>query len=765
MRGEERLSRNPFSMSLLPRWFFLAFAVLGCGGVASAQSAALSASSSTYSSGGGSITFTATLTYSGSVSALGLSVNAPSGWTYGSASGTVPPIAPSAGDSGGFDFTYTSIPASPVSFSFTVNYPAGMTGAQTFSASAIFRPTGGTLQTVNISSITLTARTPAITSSTSVNATTNSEFSYAVTASDSPTSFSATGLPSWLSLNATSGVISGTPTSAGSFSFSVRATNGAGAGSPTTVTVTVSDPTPPGGGGGGPTPDPVPTILTHPSSQTVNQGSNATFSVTATGATGYQWRKDGTSISGATASSYTVSNAQPSSAGTYSVVVSNTSGSVTSNGASLTVTPTNVIVAPAITGQPASVVVGVGSRATFSVSATGGSLAYQWRRNGTGISGATAASYTVAFAATETAGDYSVTVTNTAGAVTSNAATLSVRSVEYFGTFANNGGTFALFIRPDRTGVFLAYARSSKTALVTKDVVLDLNGRFSVTTTAPAEWLEDGGRTRAAAATEFVIDGAIGSDGSISGSVSGLGLTMSAPAPTLSGNTSGSAGFYQSGAVGSSATSYTIIGPAGDVYVATVSSTGADAGKGTIDSAGNLSLTTESNAAVTGRIDSSSGIAITATPAGSNKPVTYAGGNTDTRTVERLINLSTRATAGAGDATLVVGFSVNGTAPKRLLIRGVGPGLTQFGVGGVIATPQVKLYSGQTVIAQNAGWSTSADATAIAAAAAQSNAFPLTTGSKDSALLLYLSPGAYTAQVSSTDGSTGIALVEVYEVP
>ncbi|WP_158085363.1 PQQ-dependent sugar dehydrogenase [Niastella vici] len=86
-----------------------------------------------------------------------------------------------------------------------------------------------------------------------------------------------------------------------------------------------------------------PVITTQPQSITISQGGTATFSVTATGnpAPSYQWRKNGTNISGATAATYSISNVQPSHAGTYSVVVTNSAGSVTSNNATLTVTQPN----------------------------------------------------------------------------------------------------------------------------------------------------------------------------------------------------------------------------------------------------------------------------------------------------------------------------------------------------------------------------------------------------------------------------------------
>jgi len=186
---------------------------------------------------------------------------------------------------------------------------------------------------------------------------------------------------------------------------------------------------------GGNTPPPVaPTITTQPSALTVATGASATFSVVATG-TGplsYQWNKNGAALSGATSTSLTLSNAQSSDAGTYSVTVSNTAGTVTSSGALLTVTPTPPPpppVAPTITTQPSAVTVAAGASATFSVVATGtGPLSYQWSKNGAALSGATSASLTLTNVQLANAGIYSVTVSNTAGAVTSSGAQLTVTS-------------------------------------------------------------------------------------------------------------------------------------------------------------------------------------------------------------------------------------------------------------------------------------------------------------------------------------------------
>jgi hypothetical protein len=132
---------------------------------------------------------------------------------------------------------------------------------------------------------------------------------------------------------------------------------------------------------------------------------------------------------------------------------------------------------------------------------------------------------------------------------------------------------------------------------------------------------------------------------------------------------------------------------------------------------------------------------------------------------QRIVNIATRATAGTGDNTLIAGFYVAGTVPKRVLIRGIGPGLTQFGVSGVLARPQLSVAAGAELLAQNAGLANSADAAAIVSAAAQVGAFALPANAPDAAILINLAPGGYTAKVSGVGAATGVALIEVYEVP
>jgi uncharacterized repeat protein (TIGR03803 family) len=122
----------------------------------------------------------------------------------------------------------------------------------------------------------------------------------------------------------------------------------------------------------------------------------------------------------------------------------------------------------------------------------------------------------------------------------------------------------------------------------------------------------------------------------------------------------------------------------------------------------------------------------------------------------RFVNLSARTAAGTGAQTLIAGFVLSGNVPRTFLIRGIGPTLADFGVAGALANPRLELHTTindrDTTVASNSGWGGTA---ALSAAFAQVGAFALPAASADAALLVTLTPG----------NTTGVALVEVYEVP
>lgn len=174
--------------------------------------------------------------------------------------------------------------------------------------------------------------------------------------------------------------------------------------------------------------DAAPSISGQPGNQSVCLGSPASFSVTASGATGYQWRKGGMDISGETNATLTIASAGAGDAGSYDCVVAGACGNATSNAAMLTVGS-----GPQIDTQPGSASVTLGGAASFSIAASGGTLGYQWRRgttdlvDGGNVSGATSSMLTISPAAYgDAASDYNCVVTAECGSATSDNVSLTV---------------------------------------------------------------------------------------------------------------------------------------------------------------------------------------------------------------------------------------------------------------------------------------------------------------------------------------------------
>ena len=121
-----------------------------------------------------------------------------------------------------------------------------------------------------------------------------------------------------------------------------------------------------------------------------------------------------------------------------------------------------------------------------------------------------------------------------------------------------------------------------------------------------------------------------------------------------------------------------------------------------------------------------------------------------------LANISTRGQVLTGGDVMIGGFIIQGDAPQTVIIRARGPSLVPFGIANAIANPRLELYSGPTVIASNDNWQTATNAAAIQASGfAPSNA-------NESAILITLAPGAYTAIVTGAGGTTGVGIIEVF---
>ncbi|MBK7658571.1 MAG: hypothetical protein IPJ28_05210 [Betaproteobacteria bacterium] len=126
--------------------------------------------------------------------------------------------------------------------------------------------------------------------------------------------------------------------------------------------------------------------------------------------------------------------------------------------------------------------------------------------------------------------------------------------------------------------------------------------------------------------------------------------------------------------------------------------------------------------------------------------------------VPRLGNISTRMLVQTGDNVMIGGFIIQGSAPKSVVVRARGPSLASAGITNFLANPQLDLYTGATLLASNDNFGTATNLAALNASGfAPSNA-------QEAALLTTLAPGAYTAIVSGVGATTGVGIVEVFEV-
>jgi sugar lactone lactonase YvrE len=393
-----------------------------------------------------------------------------------------------------------------------------------------------------------------------------------------------------------------------------------------------------------------------------------------------------------------------------------------------------VVTAPPAGSQVASASITAGQNASFTVGVSGTSLTYQWQSsansgatwanvsNGAAFSGATTATLTLVDPPVTSSGDmFQVLLENPAGSSTSGFGTLTVTAA----TVVIGGSTGSAHL------VNLSVRSTAGTGSQT------LIAGFVVGGTGSKSVLVRG-------------------DGPV---LASFGVTGVLPDPVLTLFNSASTVLSSNSGWGDSATPASTFGQiftqVGAFALPSISN----------DAAILTSLGTGSYTAEISSTSGDSGVVLV--------EVYDADAGTPTA---RFINLSARSQAGTGSQTLIAGFAVTGAGSETVLIRADGPGLAQFSVSGALASPQLTLYDGNgKAIATNVGWSTaptlgtspvpSTIAGATVALFTEVGAFQLTAGSGDCALVASLPPGSYTAEVTGANSSTGVALVEIYEVP
>ncbi len=359
------------------------------------------------------------------------------------------------------------------------------------------------------------------------------------------------------------------------------------------------------------------------------------------------------------------------------------------------------VLGPVISSQPQATSAVAGGSATFSVTASGTGNTFQWKRNGTAIFGATSATL-VLTGANVIAGSYIVDITNADGTATSSAAVLTIVSASAAGRLGN---------------------MSIRTNAGTGDNTLIVG----------------------------LAVGGPGTSGTKPILIRGVGPTLAA--------------FNLSG---------TLADPVMTVFQG---STQVDQND---DWTGSFNFSSVGAFAFSGAAPRDAAIYSASTSAGSYS-IQIAGKNNGTglalaeiydatpsdnfaATTPRLVNVSARTQVGTGDNILIAGFAVSGSSAVRVLIRAVGPtlGAAPFNVGGTLADPKLEIYSGSTKTIENDNWAGTAELKAAFSAVA-AFAFSADT-SRDAALVATLQPGSYTAQISGVGNTSGVALVEIYEL-
>ena len=553
-----------------------------------------------------------------------------------------------------------------------------------------------------------------------------------------------------------------TVTSVDAGAYTVIVSNGVGSVTSAAATLTVI-------GAGGL----APTISVQPADQRVAVGFLTFLGVTASGAQPltYQWYKNGTAVSGANTIFFTVSSSQPSDAGSYSVIVSNSAGSVTSAAATVLVGT-----APTISTQPVSQSVTLGQSISFSAVASGTApFTYQWRKDGVSIGGATSAALTLNNVQYNSAGSYTVVVANSAGSVTSNAASLAVNApvtaptitIQPVAVSIVAGGIAAFTVTASGTAPLGYQWLKNGTPIV---------GATNSTLTLPNVQSAD------AASYTVTVTNAVGSVTSsaaaltlVAPRISGVSVrtTLAAEQILIVGvNVAGGSKLALIRAAGPGLGAFGVPGTmadpklalfngqtqiaANDNWAGNAAVAAANAALGAFPFPSSASL----DAALVSNIDGGRTVQVSGPTAGNLIVEVYDAGSGDT---PRLTSVSALNRVGTGGDILIAGFTLTGSGTRNLLIRGVGPSLGALGVPAVLDDPKIELFSAAAVPLQIGG--NDNYASSLAPVFASVGSFALVPGGKDAAFTVSLPAGGNTVQVAGADGGTGTAIVEIYELP
>ncbi len=484
-----------------------------------------------------------------------------------------------------------------------------------------------------------------ITSAAAVSAMVGSALTYTVTADNSPFTFNLAGLPAGLTYNNATGLVSGTPTTAGNYTVIASANNALGTGASKALTFAVANANSLGGGN-----LTAPTILVQPAGVAGTVGSTLQLSVTAVGSgtLGYQWLHNNNQIAGATAALLTLGVIQSADAGSYQVVVSNSLGAASSALANVTIL--SIIVPPSITSQPEKTTATVGTSASFTVGAAGSiPLTFQWQVNGLPIAGATLATLTLPSIKVSDAGNYSVVVSNPFGSKASISVPLTVSATPFAPIFQFN---------PSPVSVTIGGTASLSVGVVGSPPL-------------SYQWFKSGVPLSGANSTSLTFANAQPADaGVFSVSISNSAGTVTSSTATVTvtpaGSTPVAVTFAQqpvplSNTVGSSATFTVAV--TGDPAISYQWRKNQIAIAGATTSSFTIPNVQTSDAATYDIVIANGFSADISFP--THLIVTPGGGPGPAAVPSRIINVSARALNGTGDQALFIGFIIGGTGSKE----------------------------------------------------------------------------------------------------
>ena len=633
---------------------------------------------------------------------------------------------------------------------------------------------------------------PAVTSQTQLTATVGQPFTHQITTSPAATSYANTGGNAPVAISPGSGLVTGTFTTAGTFTFSFTATNASGTSAVTTVTVTATAGSTGGGSTGGGTTGPAAAYAGTYSGNLLQRVGAVTAIV---GGANYR-----ATVSAAGGVAVTITNGASSStlAGT---IASN--GAITFTGGTALsiyrITSASILIASSrpVMGSPffvaatasngstteyslqssTSFVAGSGDNPVSTVAVAPTNLVGYRNRVGsvfeftvTGVARgavwgtdvytddstvAAAAVHAGVLAAGETK---TVTVTILPGQPSYPASTRNGVSAASWGSWAGSysfagAGTVTTgtaSVATARPAVAPGFTAASATLAAGGRLVCPINVTGGGTYTY--QWYLNGIRLAGATANPYIVASLTASDAG----------TYTVDVTNALGTARLTAGTVTVGNAGSPVLSLQPIAknvvPGGTFTVAT-SATGTGLTyqwlrNGTVLPGETGAILLRNNASASDAGNYSVRVTNAAGSVTSN-----AAAITLSATASRPANISVR-TAVASGATVIPGFVVQGTGTKRVLIRAVGPGLAAFGLEGTMADPKFAVFQGSTQVAANDDWS----AANIGSAFSATGAFALPAGSKDSALVTDLAAGRdYTVQVTNASGNGGIVLIEVYD--